>query len=162
MGWDPPSSATAHHWRRGYSLSRAPLPLPRAQCTLGFILRAVTPIHLVAHPTRRVRHQFWGCQLRSTVMDYFKIPYFAMFRQTGTVIVRLRMEIPDSCCKPGTISGTSYPRTVYRTSSCEGCSRTRSNSQYCDCDSDLVDRCQPYRASSARSSKLNILFNFIN
>ena len=151
----PASSAAAHHWRRGYSLGRAPLPPPRARCALGFILRAVTPIHLVAHPTRRVRHQFWGCQLRSTVMDYFKIPYFAMFRQTGTVIVRLRMEVPDSCCKPGTSPRSNRPRTVCRTSGCEGYSRTRSNNQYSDCDSDIVDRCQPYRASSARSSKQN-------
>ncbi|XP_050348687.1 uncharacterized protein LOC126772377 [Nymphalis io] len=89
-------------------------------------------------------------------MDFTKIPYFAMFRRSGTVIVRVKMDGPESFCKPEACPRSDYPQPVHRPSGCEECSRTRSNSRNSDCDSDLVERCGPYRASSARSRYVNV------
>ncbi|CAK1555416.1 unnamed protein product [Leptosia nina] len=141
-------------WRTPIAI-RSPSPHRHQPRALGFIIRAITPFHLVAHLTRRVRHQFWGCQWRSVVMDYTKIPYFATFRQAGTVIIRLKMDASDSCCS-GPSRVPIYPGPVFRPTDCEQCSRTRSYSRYSDCDSELVDRCRPYRSSVARSRYVNV------
>ncbi|XP_072932578.1 uncharacterized protein [Epargyreus clarus] len=89
-------------------------------------------------------------------MDCTKIPYFALFRQAGTVIVRQKMEVSDTCCKPLPCPTSDCPKAVHRPAGCEQCSRTRLISQYSDCDSDIVDRCRPYRSSSARSRYVNV------
>ncbi|XP_068633984.1 uncharacterized protein [Battus philenor] len=94
--------------------------------------------------------------MRSTVMDCYNIPAFALFRQTGTVIIRLKMEMPGRCCGSSTYPATDYNQLVYRSSACERCSRTRLISQYSDCDSDIVEKCRPYKSSSARSRYVNV------
>lgn len=145
-----------HHWlprhRIGVACRLFVAPLHDTTCSeyTRLYLRAVTPIHLVAHPTRRVWHQFWECQLRSIVMDYTKIPHFAKCRQVGTVIIRVKMEIPESTCSSEACCRTEYPRSMHRPLRCKQCSRTRSNS---DCGSGIARRYRSYRSSSARSSK---------
>ncbi|XP_045769197.1 uncharacterized protein LOC123870074 [Maniola jurtina] len=89
-------------------------------------------------------------------MDYTKIPDFALFRQAGTVIVRLKMDVRESCCNPEACPRSDYTRILHRPPTCAQCYRTRSNSQYSDCDSDFVDRCRPYRSSSAKSRYVNV------
>ncbi|XP_047509595.1 uncharacterized protein LOC125052670 isoform X1 [Pieris napi] len=88
-------------------------------------------------------------------MDYISIPHFATFRQAGTVIIRLKMDVSDSCCgSPKRLP--AYLGPVHRPSSCERCSRTRSYNQYSDCDSELVDRCRTYRPRVAKSRYVNV------
>ncbi|XP_014355748.1 uncharacterized protein LOC106708715 [Papilio machaon] len=87
--------------------------------------------------------------MRSIVMDCDSIPPFALFRQTGTVIVRVKME---SSPRRGPPAG----QLVHRPTACERCSRTRLISQYSDCDSDFVEKCRPYRPSSARSRYVKV------
>ncbi|CAG4929379.1 unnamed protein product [Colias eurytheme] len=65
------------------------------------------------------------------------------------------MDVSDTCCaRPA--CPRSFPGPVHRPTDCEQCSRTRSYSQNSDCDSDLVDRCRPYRSSIARSRYVNV------
>lgn len=86
-------------------------------------------------------------------MDHSSIPTCALYRNTGTVIVRLKMEVGTSSCKRTDCPASGCPDLVQRPSGCEHCARIRLNSQYSDCDSDILQKCRPYRSSAARSSK---------
>ncbi|VVC92031.1 unnamed protein product [Leptidea sinapis] len=88
-------------------------------------------------------------------MESSHIPYFATYRQSGTVILRLKMDESDTCCG-WTKCPVSRPGTGSRRSECEQCLRTRSYSKYSDCDSEKVDRCKPYRSRTPRSRYVNV------
>lgn len=96
--------------------------------------------------------------MRTSVMDHCSIPTCALYRNTGTVIVRLKMEVGTSSCKRTDCPASGCPDLVQRPSGCEHCARIRLNSQYSDCDSDILQKCRPYRSSAARSSKRFFLF----
>ncbi|KAF9816449.1 hypothetical protein SFRURICE_000355 [Spodoptera frugiperda] len=89
-------------------------------------------------------------------MDHSSIPTCAQYRNTGTVIVRLKMEVTTCCCKPEECPKSGCPDLVHRPSGCEQCSRTRLISRYSDCDSDVVEKSRPYRSSAARSRYVNV------
>nr|XP_049703754.1 uncharacterized protein LOC110372663 [Helicoverpa armigera] len=108
-------------------------------------------------PDKIRKQHFGGCQLRSSVMDHNSIPACALYRNTGTIIVRLKkMEVTTSCCKREECPASGCPELVHRPSGCEQCTRTRLISQYSDCDSDVVEKCRPYRSSAARSRYVNV------
>lgn len=93
-------------------------------------------------------------------MDQSSKPPCPLYCNTGTVIVRLKMEVNTSCCKREECPASGCPDLVHRPSGCEQCTRTRLISQYSDCDSDVVEKCRPYRSSAARSSKRYFLFTY--
>ncbi|CAG4975235.1 unnamed protein product [Parnassius apollo] len=66
------------------------------------------------------------------------------------------MELPEHCCRSSVCMTMDYSQLVHRPSGCEQCSRTRSNSRNSDCDSDLVEKCRPYKSSAARSRYVNV------
>lgn len=82
-------------------------------------------------------------------MDLISIPACALYRNVGTIIVRVKMEghRRHFCCRPD-----DY-KPVHALPGCDQCKRTRLISEY-NSDSDcVVDRYRPYRSSAARSSK---------
>lgn len=90
-------------------------------------------------------------------MDHISIPACALYRNVGTIIVRLKMEVFYCNRRPSTCKPVHRPP-----SGCEQCKRTRIISKYnSDCDS-VVDKCRPYRSSAGRSSKHFVSFIFIN
>lgn len=143
----------------GHSLTGAPLPPPRAR--LYFTRRQSVSFSRSPDTKRAAPLSIGGCRLRTAVMDCPSIPAAALFRQSGTVIVRLKMEpFHGRCCQATLCNATEYGRVVHRTPGCEQCARTRLISHYSDCDSDLVEKCRPYlRSSTARSSK-HFFFSF--
>ncbi|KAJ8716539.1 hypothetical protein PYW07_003166 [Mythimna separata] len=91
-------------------------------------------------------------------MDQCSTPACPLFGNTGTVIVRLKMEVCSSCCKREECPASGCPELVYRPSGCEQCTRSRLFSKYnnSDCDSDVTEKSRPYRASAARSRNVNV------
>ncbi|XP_047990260.1 uncharacterized protein LOC125229460 isoform X1 [Leguminivora glycinivorella] len=75
------------------------------------------------------------------------LPACAQLRQTGTVITKPK----DDCYRICT-GRTNFVSTL----KCELCGRTRTNSQYSDCDSETVKKCRPHRSSTARSRYVNV------
>ncbi|RVE48552.1 hypothetical protein evm_006741 [Chilo suppressalis] len=66
------------------------------------------------------------------------------------------MEVASCCSGSGPCLVRHCPKFVHRPSGCERCSRTRLVSQYSDCDSGIVEKCRPYKSSSARSRYVNV------
>lgn len=148
----------------GDSSSIPPLPAPRARVYTCLYL---TPRHTnsfsLNDDTTRATPDFGGCGIlrSSIVMDRVNIPTCALHRQSTTVIVRIKMEVPRCCGQSEGCPVTDGPKIVHRPSRCEHCSRTRLISQYSDCDSGIVEKCRPYKSSAARSSKHSFNYFFL-
>lgn len=82
-------------------------------------------------------------------MDNLSLPACAMYRQSGTVIVKNE----DLDCNRRSLdnSRTDFVRTPGK---CEKCELTRTTSKYSECVSAVIEKSRPYRSSAARSSKL--------